>query len=74
MCVALPMKIVELQPEAHGKVAYGGLERRVSLRLLEHCAVGDYVLVHAGFAIERIDRDKALEQLQLFREMEQGLS
>ncbi len=74
MCVALPMKIIELQPESHGKVEYDGMERRVNLRLLKECVIGDYVLVHAGFAIEKVDRDKAVEQLRLLQELKQELS
>lgn len=74
MCVALPMKIIELQPEFHGKVEYDGMERRVNLRLLKECGIGDYVLVHAGFAIEKIDRDKAVEQLRLLQELKQEFS
>lgn len=74
MCVALPMKIVELLPEFHGRVEYDGMERHVNLRLLKQCGVGDYVLVHAGFAIEKVDRDKAVEQLQLLQELKRELA
>ncbi|MPN50416.1 hypothetical protein SDC9_198042 [bioreactor metagenome] len=68
------MKIVELLPESHGKVEYDGVERRISLRLLKQCGIGDYVLVHAGFAIEKLNPEKALEQLQLLRELKRELS
>ncbi len=73
MCVALPMKIVELLPESRGKVEYDGIERHVNLRLMKQCGIGDYVLVHAGFAIEKLDHAKAVEQLRLLQELKQGL-
>ena len=59
MCVAIPMKIVRLLPDKQAVVSYEGVERQVSLRLMEECNEGDYVLLHAGYAIERLSPDAA---------------
>lgn len=70
MCIAIPSKVVAIQ----GKMAtidVSGVRRDVSLLLLpEEAAVGDYVLVHAGFAIQRIDRAAAEDALKLITEIE----
>ena len=70
MCLAIPGKIVEIDKnEEHGIVDYGdGTKRNVNISLVE-VKVGDYVLVHAGFAIEVLDEKDAQETLDLFREM-----
>lgn len=68
MCLAIPLKIVSIK----GKMAIGelgGVKRKVSLILLDKVKVGEYVLLHAGFAISRIETKEAEELLQLFREM-----
>jgi hydrogenase expression/formation protein HypC len=62
------MQIVEIEGDL-GKVDVGGTSREVGLQLIESPAVGDYVLVHAGFAIQKIDEDEAHETLALFDEM-----
>lgn len=70
MCVAVPMKIIEIDGD-RGFVEIGGIKREVGLKLLSDVVVGDYVIVHAGFAIQKLDEDDALETLELFRELEQ---
>ena len=70
MCVAIPMRIVELLPDRHGKVENDGVERKVNLRLLDDCSVNDYVLVHAGYAIEKVTPDTAETMLEYFREID----
>ena len=69
MCLAVPMKIIKIRGEK-GVVEIGGIEREVGLQLLENVKVGDYVIVHAGFAIQHLDEKEALETLSLFEEME----
>ena len=59
MCLAMPMRIVELQGESECVAELGGVRRSVSLQLLEGAAVGDFVLVHAGFAIAKVDEEDA---------------
>ncbi len=69
MCLAVPMKILKIKGEK-GIVEIGGIEREVGLQLLEDVKIGDYVIVHAGFAIQHLDEKEALETLSLFEEME----
>jgi len=70
MCVAIPGKIITIdKTKQHATVDYGeGTTRTVNTSLVE-VVVGDYVLVHAGFAIQVLDKQEALETLSLFREM-----
>ena len=63
MCLAMPMKIVELRGEDECVAELGGVRRTVSLQLLEGAALGDYVLVHAGFAISKVDEADAAESI-----------
>lgn len=69
MCLAIPAEVIEIQDEM-ATVQVGGALRKASLMLLaEPPALGDYVIVHAGFALHRIDPEEALESLRLLREM-----
>ena len=67
MCVAIPSKIIEIKDSTAIIDVYGA-QRVVSLMLLEdNVNIGDYVLVHAGFAIQKIQDDEAEETLELFQ-------
>ena len=70
MCLAIPGKIVEIdRKKQNATVDYGsGTRRKVNVSLVE-VSLGDYVLVHAGFAIQVLDEKEAEETLALFREM-----
>ena len=68
-CVAVPMQIKKMDGD-RGIVEIGGVEREVGLQLLKEIKVGDYVIVHAGFAIQHLDEEDAKETLALFAEME----
>ena len=68
MCLAIPGKILEIK-EMTARVDFAGATMPVSLLALEGARVGDYVLVHAGFAIERLDEDEAQRTLELFSEV-----
>lgn len=70
MCLAVPARIIE-RTEYMATVEISGVTRQVSLMLLPAAAVGDYVLVHAGFAIQAIDEEEARRTLALFRELDQ---
>lgn len=70
MCLAVPAKIIARR-DFLGTVDISGVTREVSLMLLPEAAVGDYVLIHAGFAIQSIDEQEALRTLELFKELEQ---
>lgn len=68
MCVAIPMAVKSIEGQ-NAVVEQEGTSLRVRTDLLEGVAVGDYVLVHAGFAIQRIDPKEAEETLALFQEI-----
>lgn len=68
MCLAVPMQIINIEGETM-VAEIDGVRREASLMMLnEKVEVGDYVLIHAGFAISRLDEDEALETLDLMRE------
>ncbi len=67
MCLAIPMRIVE-RNGAEAVAESGGVRKNVRLDLID-AAVGDYVLIHAGFAIERLEEAEALETLDLIRQV-----
>lgn len=66
MCLAIPMKIKEIQAD-FALVEAGRLLRKVNIQLLPQLEVGDYVLVHAGFAIQKVDAQRARETLRLIK-------
>lgn len=68
MCLAIPAKIVELEDDNLVKVDILGVSRTVSVDLTPQAQVGDYVLVHAGFAIEVVDPQYAQETIDLVKE------
>jgi len=67
MCLAIPSKIIYLDNDM-ATIDVDGVQRQASLLLLEDAAVGDYVIVHAGFAIHKIDETTALETVQFLKE------
>lgn len=69
MCLAIPMKIIEIQSDGMAHVSAMGAERDIALDLTPQAQVGDYVLVHAGFAIEVVDEQYAAETLDLIKDM-----
>ncbi|MFP4154929.1 MAG: HypC/HybG/HupF family hydrogenase formation chaperone [Halothiobacillaceae bacterium] len=73
MCLAVPMKILELSGNS-ARCERGGVQRTVSLFLLEpdSVTVGDFVMVHVGYAIERVDPDRATEARALADELQQA--
>lgn len=68
MCLAVPMRLVR-RDENFGVAEVGGIEREIGLQLVDEVAVGDFVIVHAGFAIQKLDEEAAQETLALFEEM-----
>ena len=68
MCLAVPSRIVEIKDQV-ATVDVDGVTREASLMLLDDVSVGDYVIVHAGFAIERIDEEIAEQTLKDMRDM-----
>jgi len=67
MCLAVPGKVVGVDG-THADVDFGGVLRKVNVSLVE-AKEGEWVVVHAGFAIEKMDEDEALETLSLWQEM-----
>jgi hydrogenase expression/formation protein HypC len=67
MCLAIPAKIIKIEDNV-ATIDVDGVQREASLLLLEDAMVGEYVIVHAGFAIQRIDEAAAMETLNLLRE------
>jgi len=75
MCLAVPGKILELFQEEGirmARVEFGGVVRNACMEYLPEAAVGDYVIVHVGFAISKVDEEEAQRTYQLLAEMEQG--
>ena len=68
MCIAVPGKVTSIDDLDMATVDFGGTSRVASIDLVPDVSVGDYVLVHAGFVINRLDEDDALETLKLFRQ------
>jgi hydrogenase expression/formation protein HypC len=67
MCLAIPSKILKIEDNV-ATIDVDGVQREASLLLVENPEVGDYVIVHAGFAINKINEEDALESLKLLRE------
>jgi hydrogenase expression/formation protein HypC len=68
MCLALPARIVALPDPDTAVVEIGGVQKRISLALVDDVAVGDYVIVHVGYALTRLDPDEAARTLATFAE------
>ena len=67
MCLAIPSKITQIDNEM-ATIDVDGVKRSASLMLLEDAAIGDYVIVHAGFAIKKLDEASAMETIRLLKE------
>jgi hydrogenase expression/formation protein HypC len=74
MCLAIPMKLVEMTGEGTGRVDAGGVRTDVSLVMVPGATVGDFLIVHAGFGIEVLDQEEARIRLDLFRELAEATS
>ncbi|MBU6950244.1 HypC/HybG/HupF family hydrogenase formation chaperone [Hahella sp. HN01] len=70
MCLAIPVQVESLLDNDEALVDIGGLKKRISLALVEDVRVGDYVILHVGYALSKIDEDEALRTLALFDEMQ----
>ena len=72
MCLAIPGQILEIQEQGTmrvGRVQFGGIVRQVSLDFVPEAGLGDYVMVHVGFAISRVDSSEAERTYKLLQEM-----
>ena len=68
MCLAVPMKVISLK-DGMGVAEMSGVKKEISFMMLPEAQIGDYVIVHAGFAIQKLNEDEAKKTLDLFREM-----
>ena len=68
MCLALPVRVVGLVGSDDAVVDLGGIRKQISLALVEDVTVGDYVILHVGYALAKLDADEAEKTLALFRE------
>jgi hydrogenase expression/formation protein HypC len=69
MCLSIPARVVSVSGDL-ADVSVGGAIFTAGLQMVENVGVGDYVLLHAGFAIEKLNEDDALETLRLLKEMD----
>ncbi len=72
VCLGIPGKIIEIEKNV-AKVDVGGVSRDISLDLCPDVSVGEYVLIHTGFAIQKVDEEEAKETLDLLRQMAEGI-
>lgn len=72
MCLAIPANIIKLLDFQRALVSVGGIEKDISVALLEDVGIGDYVILHVGYALTKLDETEAKKTLQLFAEMMQG--
>lgn len=70
MCLAIPAKIIELQEQDSAVVDIGGVTKRINISLLPGLVEGDYVIVHVGYALSKVDEAEAEKTLALFVEMD----
>lgn len=71
MCLAIPAQVVELRDDDNAVVDLAGVRKEISLALVDDVAVGDYVIVHVGFALNKLDPEEAAQTLALFAELGQ---
>ena len=69
MCLAIPVKVVELIDDATAIVDLGGIRKEISLALVDGVQVGDYVILHVGYALSKLDPAEAARTLALFAEV-----
>ncbi len=75
MCLAMPVKVIEIGRGPSGEdalVDLGGLQKEISLALLDGVVVGDYVILHAGYALSRLDPEEAQRALDAFADLSFG--
>lgn len=73
MCLAIPARVAEVLENDMAIVDVGGVRKTISLALVDGVAVGDYVIVHVGYALNRLDPEEAAKTLALFAEISAAL-
>lgn len=69
MCLALPARVIDIDATGHGHVDLAGVRKHISMALLDEVKPGDYVIVHVGYALTKLDPQEAKATLALFAEM-----
>ncbi len=69
MCLAIPVKVVDLREGDLAMIDVGGVRKEISLALVDGIAPGDYVILHVGYAIQKLDAEEAKKTLALFAEL-----
>lgn len=69
MCLAIPALVVELLPDDMARIELDGVRKAISLSLVDDVKAGDYVIVHVGYALQKLDPHEAAETLALFAEL-----
>jgi hydrogenase expression/formation protein HypC len=73
MCLGVPGKVLSIEPNSigmtMGKVSFGGVAKEVCLAYVPEAQIGDYVIVHAGFALNKLDEEEAQEVFELLKQM-----
>ncbi len=72
MCLAIPVKVVEIGADETAMVNLGGVKKTISIALLDDVQIGDYVILHVGYALSKLDPAEAERTLALFAEMAAG--
>jgi hydrogenase expression/formation protein HypC len=68
MCLAIPARVIELVSADTARIDIGGVQKEISVALVDEVAVGDYVIVHVGYALTKLDPDEAQRTLAMFAE------
>lgn len=71
MCLAMPARVVEIRDDEMAVVDLGGVRKEASLALVADVKMGDYVILHVGYALQKLDVEEAEQTLQAFRELAQ---
>jgi len=74
MCLAMPAQITEIFEADRAMINLGGITKEISTVLLDEVTLGDYVIIHAGYALTRLNEDQAKKTLSVFAQMFEGKS
>lgn len=72
MCVAVPVEVIEIMG-SEALVNFGGVKKKINILLIDDLEVGDYVLLHAGCAMQKVDKEEAEKTLELLRTLSEGI-
>lgn len=69
MCLAIPAQVTQLLSNQRALVTIGGISKEISILLLDEVSIGDFVIIHVGYALTKLDEKEALKTLNLFKEI-----